>query len=601
MSIYICRTYSDSERGLVSWVYLTRSRKGFSDGKRLCLSHGLAVWADKDSFAAKHCEITTERPIFTNEPAEAAPLFRKWLQECVSQHPKCRRTIAGHSICDEGASILPTRILSVQGDSDSDVRLLESSGLRGRYCILSYCWGEPSRHPPKTTTDNLCNHLVGIRFHDMPKTFRDAIMITRSLGIDYLWIDSLCIVQDDHDDWANESKLMGDYYGNATLMIGAAGAKDPTEGCFNVDRLQTPVFTAPIADKNRQVIGSFYISLLPRNHTRGTDFSPLRHRGWAAQEWYLSRRKLIFMPGGVTWACKEAELHERGSITDNALYEYNSWSLFLEFYTSAHLTFASDRLQAIQGVANALSSAHDGIYAYGLWEDELTTNLIWESSNVSSPMGDLPDVPSWSWAATRGEKYWPLSMMDGNRPMLQIEISRVNTRLLRGSGYLRLAHVQQALFDFRHIWRTLYYSLGAGFEYPDSSFLGIFEKEADCHRMGFAYGENDPFNFFGLCAFDRIPLSEVYCLFVALYNRVENDPYYTDKSPANPPDSNTARCTCQQCAFIFEMAKGRVVYWTLLLQPVSQDSWTLRRVGMGLFYLRAFNSAQTVFRNFQIV
>lgn len=230
-----------------------------------------------DSSATVLNSITTQRPILTNEPSDAMPLIQEWFQKCISEHDKCK--------CDEFGGLLeteesvklqvPTRVLLVSGSLDPDIKLVKSKGQRGRYCILSYCWGSQSEHHLTTLDNNIKSHLACIQFATLPKTFRDAVIITRSLGIEYLWIDSLCIIQKDHDDWKEESEMMGHYYQNAALMIGAAGVKDPSEGCFLIERPKTPKLTTPIFDGNGSVIGQVFISLKSEKEDDVSE-SPLR-------------------------------------------------------------------------------------------------------------------------------------------------------------------------------------------------------------------------------------------------------------------------------------------------------------------------------------
>ncbi|KAJ5733421.1 extracellular lipase [Penicillium malachiteum] len=134
---------------------------------------------------------------------------------------------------------LPTRVLDLgqpclerfsQESLEQDLRLVESNGQRGHYTTLSYCWGGYSEF--KTTRSNYHDRLEGIMFADLPKTYADAVCITRSLGVRYLWIDALCIIQEDPKDWLHEAGCMSDIFWNTTCRIAANEGKDPTEGFF---------------------------------------------------------------------------------------------------------------------------------------------------------------------------------------------------------------------------------------------------------------------------------------------------------------------------------------------------------------------------------
>ncbi|KAF2491146.1 hypothetical protein BU16DRAFT_469810, partial [Lophium mytilinum] len=93
-------------------------------------------------------------------------------------------------------------------------------------------WGPPAKGPLRTTKATLQQHLAGVSVSSLPKTFRDAVAITRSMELCYLWVDSLCIVQDNKDDWPTEAPRMGSLYSRAHLVIAASGARDSSEGCF---------------------------------------------------------------------------------------------------------------------------------------------------------------------------------------------------------------------------------------------------------------------------------------------------------------------------------------------------------------------------------
>ncbi|KAK3938227.1 heterokaryon incompatibility, partial [Diplogelasinospora grovesii] len=106
---------------------------------------------------------------------------------------------------------------------------------------LSHCW---CKHRLLTTRkENISEHCKEIQFASLPETFQDAVTVTRTLGVQYLWIDSLCIIQDDPDDWRRGSVQMGSIYRDAAITIAASGAKDGTEGCF----MPRPTPSAPIS------------------------------------------------------------------------------------------------------------------------------------------------------------------------------------------------------------------------------------------------------------------------------------------------------------------------------------------------------------------
>lgn len=125
---------------------------------------------------------------------------RNCMTECYEQHPRCRIV--------SPEKFTPTRLLYV-GDQLEDIRLFDaaSTGLQFQWAALSHCWG--GGDPFALKTDNLNTLLADLPTDRLPATFKDAVLVCRNLGIQYLWIDSLCIIQDDHGDWEREAAQMG--------------------------------------------------------------------------------------------------------------------------------------------------------------------------------------------------------------------------------------------------------------------------------------------------------------------------------------------------------------------------------------------------------
>jgi hypothetical protein len=133
---------------------------------------------------------------------------------------------------------LPTRVIDI-GSKGGNIKLYETTGEKGDYAALSHCWGQ-SANPVITTSKNLPERMASIKFNDLPKTFQDAVTITRHLEVPYLWIDSLCIIQDSAEDWAKEAMKMSSVYTDALVTIAADGSEDSKGGCFiGKDRLHT--------------------------------------------------------------------------------------------------------------------------------------------------------------------------------------------------------------------------------------------------------------------------------------------------------------------------------------------------------------------------
>ncbi|KAB5542496.1 heterokaryon incompatibility protein-domain-containing protein, partial [Coniochaeta sp. 2T2.1] len=147
---------------------------------------------------------------------ESLRFIRRTLKACVQEHGVCTSSSTHH----------PTRLLHIDGES---LRLVDE-GLPHpvSYTALSYCWG--TTEPLATLSTNINEMRSGIPLSKLPRTIKDAIQVTKFLGIQYLWVDALCIIQDDKIDWARESAAMAGIYGNAYVTIAAASASSADEG-----------------------------------------------------------------------------------------------------------------------------------------------------------------------------------------------------------------------------------------------------------------------------------------------------------------------------------------------------------------------------------
>lgn len=163
-----------------------------------------------------------------------------WIEDCDKNHPGCRREGGPHT--DDRFS----RILDVGSVCDAPyVNLCLSDELEHdiRYATLSHCWGGITSEIPSLTTRTYKDFLQRIIIMNLPQTFQDAIKLSRCLDIRYLWIDSLCIIQDSCEDWLDQSAVMGDIYRGSYLNIAATKSTDPHGGLFTT---RNPVVITPL-------------------------------------------------------------------------------------------------------------------------------------------------------------------------------------------------------------------------------------------------------------------------------------------------------------------------------------------------------------------
>ena len=332
--------------------------------------------------------------------------IQKCLNHCITNHEHCKVAISGVTLDDE--PLLPTRVLDLQiALGESRIQLVESSGSRAAYNSLSYCWGQPKKKWLQTTRANLKQNMNSISIRTLPKTYRDAIAVTRNLGIRYLWVDALCIIQDDSKDWSQECQKMGQYYESARLVIAASGAKDPSEGCFLqpsfLPKVVLPLYQDGVA------VSSFTVELEPDPEDDNPCNSPLYERAWATQEWWLARRTVHFLRAGLVWACNAYgndkipfAVSDNGRSMDLAM--YRSWDRIIDSYTMRDLSHQSDKLAALQGLANSLQQTNQDEYVMGLWARDLPRSLLWLKGlyNYTKRIEELTRFPSWTWASVHG-------------------------------------------------------------------------------------------------------------------------------------------------------------------------------------------------------
>jgi hypothetical protein len=354
--------------------------------------------------------------------------IRTWIDTCVDTHPACKKSISGDVV--PLITRLPTRVIDVgPSDGSESPYLLETKGLDGKYIALSHCWG--GRACTMTTTSSLNSHYQRIRINMLSKTHKEAIATTRELGLRYIWIDSLCIVQDDPEDWFREAHLMGSVFENAFCTIAATGAKDGSIGLFTDNgrkRIRLP------CEPGRPELGHMYFGRRIPNRTESVDSAPLQRRGWVLQERILSRRVIHFAEDQVYWECDEAFRYEdeppnmlpfrrsdisrtRAKISNliqsrrNHMDLQRTWSLILKAYVGCSLTRKSDKLVAIDGLAKRIEEATAFRYHNGIWFGNLPTKdgwcgLTWFAGEKSLVRPARVRAPSWSWAAMDGEFFW---------------------------------------------------------------------------------------------------------------------------------------------------------------------------------------------------
>lgn len=316
----------------------------------------------------------------------------------------------------------PTEHLRLVETRDESFR-----GCKPKYLALSYCWGQ-SNEPAKTTRSTVQTRKQKIHMTELPKTIQDAILFTRLMGIRYLWVDAVCIIQphsgDEYlADWEIEAQRMASYYSNAHCLISALGASDSNGGIFS-ERLAQRYQSAncPIAF---DVASNEYLYISVDEPVLRVETvklgQPLLERGWYLQERLSSPRSLLWSTNCLFWRCQsmyeasEFDPEESFASTPRSLRldEHHifqqsassalgsSWNNLMGHYSTTKFTYKTDRLVAIQSLGNRLATLHGVSYFAGIFDSHVFQGLLWfsNSSKADGYSEKLPYFPSWSWAS----------------------------------------------------------------------------------------------------------------------------------------------------------------------------------------------------------
>ncbi|KAF2669949.1 HET-domain-containing protein [Microthyrium microscopicum] len=339
---------------------------------------------------------------------------------------------------------MPSRILEIgEGEQhDQAVYLRSREDLTPQpYMTLSHCWGGTT--PMRLTKESEEALKAGISVNSLPKTFRDAIYVVGEFGASHIWIDSLCILQDNLQDWEDEAGVMCDVYSNAICNIAATGARDGSIGLF-FERdtvVECPFYTTPELELqigwDGRVLSSPQGTLMvyPRDQwERDVEHAPLNRRAWVMQERFLSTRVLHFSDSQVFWECPKNTASEvfpdEIPITGRPIWYFDShqlkrvffqagredgwadrvyfwWQVFVRGYSRCGLSKDDDKLVAIHGIGKVISRAIGDELVGGLWQKRLIQELCWrrhlgyeEKETYTSLYPSHWRAPSWSWAST---------------------------------------------------------------------------------------------------------------------------------------------------------------------------------------------------------
>ena len=365
------------------------------------------------------------RPVSDDSASNACfDLSKLWLNQCLNEHKNC----LGLS---SDPKRLPSRVIDV-GTAATNPRVKETGVETGRWAALSYCWGGDSSFV--LASHNKHQFYNGEHpLQAFPQTLQDAIIITKHLGLHYLWVDALCIIQDSPSDWAAEASRMKDVYGGATITIAAAGSNSTQAGVFRHRAVEREVCKLEWRSQLSSESSWIYLRAGLQGSDNKMKAEPLTTRGWTLQELLLSPRTLSYGSQQMTWECLQKRIGEDGrppppseghkdkSFIQKLLRShigrwersklklanlslnnmpgdwtlvpeswemhrdmlYSRWFAVLKDFTGRSLTRKKDELPALSGLAVAFNNHLNDQYCAGLWKGDLLRGLLWTRDLLS--------------------------------------------------------------------------------------------------------------------------------------------------------------------------------------------------------------------------
>lgn len=391
-------------------------------------------------------------------------------QNCIQRHEACNKA--------RSSGWVPSRLIRLDNAvKDGTVSLVSRDTNPDQYCTLSHRWGRANCLKLTKSTLGLLKH--GIWVSRLPRTFRDAFLVARKLGIRYIWVDSLCIIQDDPDDWLAEASEMHQVYSNSLCNINATRSMDSTGGLFtsrDVSIFEPCDVEIPWFDGG----GTFRVMNFGAWNTQVLE-APLNTRAWVVQEHFLAPRHLHFGSTQIFWECVETtvaeqfpekipeaiqltgqssrrQLHGFDTAVDSAARAQqlrSAWVEIVRRYTSCQLSHWSDRVIAFAGIAHRYERILGDKCEGGIWRQDIERDLLWHVEGCRKGDGTPSEhpktyrAPSFSWMCLEG-KILASSDDKTRKPLVEVVSMTIDeSRGMIMSGSLRLKGMLRTLRLYR--------------------------------------------------------------------------------------------------------------------------------------------------------
>jgi hypothetical protein len=465
-----------------------------------------------DDVAAEWIQLHLINP-FPDAPG-VYELAKSWIQECLTMHDHWK---TGDS------RFMPSTLIQISINSTGyhlQVAHWTLDQQPAPYTCLSYCWGQDQ--PYKMTRQRLEESNGLLQFDNLPKTIQDAVKVTTNLGYEYLWVDSICIVQDDEQDKLEQIPKMSLIYANAVVTIAAATSDNVFGGFLQERNVHDITSILPFEHPDGRVGAAGLANTTYKEQEKDFSPTPLDDRAWILQERLLASRTLEYRERQLRFFCpsagnkpgysdggRDGPVHDGFSVRANlrslpssfpSHYDFlRTWFEIVEGYTHRKLSVPTDRILAISGVAAKFARImnYDNMYVAGHWKPGIIHSLLWHCAygdRHPSKARNLPyQAPTWSWTSLNGAIIYSWSLdrrfsesnwlkLDSEAELVNAEYELQDQKAPFGAANMARLTIKGQIKRVQRI-RTTADSIVEFAENPDSFEFYLFEDTEESGRL----------------------------------------------------------------------------------------------------------------------